>query len=139
RPGATVPGSPAASPVEVTRDGWLTTRPFTSDSTARPPRDRSSGANLWPIVVAALLLAWLGVLLECVYIGLWPISYDLTQGSDFSYEYLLQYPQVWDWFRPMLTRFEGLFTTAATSLEQLTSLLSAFWIASFLLYFSAFL
>jgi hypothetical protein len=90
-------------------------------------------------VAGALALPWLGLLLEAAFLALWPISYDLTQGSDFSYEYLLQYEQVWDWFRPILQRFEALFPTAAVSLEQLTTLLSIFWIASFLLYFTAFL
>jgi hypothetical protein len=90
-------------------------------------------------VARLLALFWLGILLEATFIGLWPLSYDLTQGRDFSYEYLLQYPQVWELFRPALERFESLFPSAAISLEQLTTMLSIFWIASFLVYFTAFL
>jgi hypothetical protein len=90
-------------------------------------------------LIAGLALVSLGLFLEATFVALWPISYDLTQGSDFSYEYLVQYPQVWDWFRPVLDRFESLFPTAATSLDQLTTLLSIFWIVSFVLYGAAFL
>src|SRR5688572_21960945 len=72
-------------------------------------------------VATVIAILWLGLVLEAIYIALWPLSYDLTQGSDFSYEYLVQYPQVWEWFRPLLARFEELFPTAATSLEQLTT------------------
>jgi hypothetical protein len=91
------------------------------------------------VVIVGLLLIWLGLLLEACFIALWPLSYDLTQGADFSYEYLLQYPDVWEWFRPLFERFGALFPDAATSLEQLTTMLSIFWVASFLVYFSAFL
>ena len=72
------------------------------------------------------------MLLAALFLSLWPISYDLTQGADFSYEYLVQYQPIWDWFRPILERFESLFPGAASSLEQLTTMLSIFWIASFL-------
>ena len=89
-------------------------------------------------LVGALALPGLGLLLAAVFLGLWPISYDLTQGTDFSYEYLVEYQPVWDWFRPILERFETLFPGAASSLEQLTTMLSIFWIASFLVYFAAF-
>ena len=90
-------------------------------------------------MLRALGVAWLGALLAGTFVALWPISYDLTQGSDFSYEYLVQYEPVWEWFRPIFLRFEALFPTAATSLEQLTTMLTIFWIASFAIYFSAFL
>lgn len=84
-------------------------------------------------------MPWLGLLLEAIFIALWPVSYDLTQGPDFSFEYLLQYQQVWELFRPIFERFEALFPTAAASLEHLTTMLSIFWVASFLVYFTAFL
>jgi alpha-1,6-mannosyltransferase len=85
------------------------------------------------------LLVGLGLLLELVLLGLWPLSYDLTQGADFSFEYLLQYRDVWEFFRPILERFEALFPQAATSLELLTALLTLFWLAAFGLYAAAFL
>jgi hypothetical protein len=102
-----------------------------------------SACPRWPSVCsrrapALALLLGLGLLFEACILGLWPISYDLTQGNDFSYEFLQQYQVVWDWFRPILQRFEALFPTAATSIEQLTVLLSAFWVSSFAVYLAAF-
>lgn len=97
-----------------------------------------SNAGAHDVVARVLLLLVCGLAFEVVALGLWPVSYDLTQGPDFSYEYLLQYPQVWDIFRPILQRFEQVFPTAATSLELLTALLSLFWVASFLIYLGAF-
>jgi hypothetical protein len=91
------------------------------------------------VALGTLLLVTLGALLELVLLALWPLSYDLTQGADFSYEYLLQYRQVWEFFRPILERFEARFPTAATSLEQLTTMLTLFWVAAFGLYTAAFL
>src|SRR5215208_1651168 len=112
-----------ADPARLTRDP----RP---ESNVRSARDRVRGY---------VVLIWLAILFGLVLFGLWPVSYDLTQGSDFSYEYLVQYRGVWDWFRPIFERFEASFPGAAASLVQLTVLLSLFWIASFVLYFGAFL
>jgi hypothetical protein len=95
------------------------------------------GSRLNKLAVG-LALACLGILLEATFVVLWPISYDLTQGPDFSYEYLVQYQPVWHWFRPLLERFEARFPTAAASLDQLTTMLSVFWIASFTFYMAAF-
>jgi hypothetical protein len=78
------------------------------------------------------------LLLEIAFIGLWPVSYDLTHGADFSHEYLLQYEQVWNVFRPVFETFDRLHPDASTSLEQLTALLTMFWIASFAIYLVAF-
>jgi hypothetical protein len=85
-----------------------------------------------------LLLGCLGSALVATYVAVWPVSFDLTQAPEFSYEYLVQYQPIWEFFRPILQRFEELFPTAASSLEQLTLMLSLFWIGSFLLYFLAF-
>ena len=85
------------------------------------------------------MLLGLGLLLEGLALALWPLSYDLTQGADFSHKYLLQYTRVWEFFRPILERFEELFPTAASSLEQLTIMLTLFWVASFGAYLAAFL
>lgn len=91
------------------------------------------------LILGGFVLVWLGLLLEAGFVGLWPLSYDLTQGVDFSYEYLLQYQQVWEFFRPIFERFEATFPTAATSLDQLTGLQTAFWLATFAVYITAFL
>jgi hypothetical protein len=102
-------------------------------------RWRLSGALARQVLLAVVLLG-LAVAGELVYLGLWPVSYDLTQGPDFSHEYLLQYTWIWEeLFRPIFLWFEQTFPTAATSLEQLTTLLSLFWLVSFGLYFVAFL
>src|SRR5215211_7616267 len=42
------------------------------------------------VVLGQVALLWLGLLLLGLILSLWPISYDLTQGTDFSYEYLVQ-------------------------------------------------
>jgi hypothetical protein len=111
-------------------DAARLSRDPSTESSVRSPRDRLRGY---------VLLVWLAVLFSLVLLGLWPVSYDLTQGSDFSYEYLVQYRNVWDWFRPIFEGFEASFPGAAASLVQLTVLLSLFWVATFALYIGAFL
>ena len=51
-----------------------------------------------------LLLGCLGSALVATYVAVWPVSFDLTQAPEFSYEYLVQYRIVWDWFRPIFER-----------------------------------
>ena len=116
----------AAGPPETSRPSSPNSRPLTPNARLRS-------------IVGLLVVAWLGVLLEGVFLFLWPLSYDLTQGVDFSYEYLLQYQQIWEFFRPLLEQFEATFPTAATSLDQLTWLLTVFWVAGFAIYLTGFL
>src|SRR5439155_5520183 len=99
--------------------------PVLSGAPNRRPEtgDLRQGTRRRAVLVGALVLSGLGVLLAALFLSLWPISYDLTQGADFSYEYLVQYQPIWDWFRPILERFESLFPGAASSLEQLTTML----------------
>ena len=75
--------------------------PAASPPVGRPAKLQAPTSRL-RIVAGLFVLLWLGVLLEGLFVALWPISYDLTQGVDFSYEYLLQYQDVWEWFRPLL-------------------------------------
>src|SRR4051812_42068494 len=82
----------------------------------RDPRPQSNVRSSRDRLRGYILLAVLAVLFGLVLLGLWPVSYDLTQGSDFSYEYLVQYREVWEWFRPIFERFEATFPDAATSL-----------------------
>ena len=89
----------------------------------------------WLRLVGLLLVA---ALAELVYVGFWPISYYLTQGPDFTYEYLLQYPVVWERLLPLLLRFEATWPEAPRSLEFMVDALLRAFVASFLLYTAAF-
>ena len=89
----------------------------------------------WIRLVGLLLVA---VLAELVYVGFWPISYYLTQGPDFSYEYLLEYPAVWERLLPLLVRFEATWPEPPRSLEFMTDTLKWAFVAAFVLYLAAF-
>ena len=97
-----------------------------------PPPSSRTGSSL-----GAACLTLLGIAFWLLLAASWPVTFDLTQGPDFSQEYLIQYGLVWDWFRPLLYQFEELFPTAATSLEALTTMLTIWWIVAFSLYLGA--
>jgi len=78
--------------------------------------------------LAALVLV--AVATQLVYVGIWPLSYYLTQAPDFTYEYLVQYQVVWQRLMPLLDRFEGIFPGGSQSLDVLVeTLMRAFAIA----------
>ncbi|HYU18249.1 MAG TPA: hypothetical protein VEQ11_06090 [Chloroflexota bacterium] len=76
---------------------------------------------------------------ELVYASFWPISYYLTQASDYTYEYLTEYPAVWERLLPMLVRFEATWPGGSQSLEFLVDALMRLFIGAFCLYLVAFL
>ena len=112
------------------------------DECVAPAGDRGAAGYdrktvLWPwLRLAGLLLV--AVLAELVYVGYWPISYYLTQAPDFTYEYLLQYPAIWERLLPLLLRFEATWPQAPRSLEFMVDALLRVFTASFLLYAAAF-
>ncbi len=88
----------------------------------------------WMRLGGVMLLAALS---ELLYVGYWPISYYLTQGPDFTYEYLLQYRPVWDRLLPLLLRLEATWPDAPRSLEFMVDALTRAFAASFALYLAA--
>ncbi|MCC7106810.1 MAG: DUF2029 domain-containing protein [Chloroflexi bacterium] len=111
----------------------------TSGARGATPRQAIGPAWRLPPCLALALLLLLAVCLEAAAYAVWPVTFDLTQGADFSQEYLIQYGQAWDLFRPLLYQFEAWFPTAATSLEQLTTMFTLWWVLSFAVYLLAFL
>jgi alpha-1,6-mannosyltransferase len=89
----------------------------------------------WLRLAGVLLLAGLS---ELVYVGFWPISYYLTQATDFSYEYLVRYPAIWDRLQLLVTRLETLWPAGPRSLDFLVDSLMALFVAAFCLYLLAF-
>jgi alpha-1,6-mannosyltransferase len=65
------------------------------------------------------LLCGVGLALELVYLGLWPIGYLLTQTPDFTNEYVRQYPWVWERTAALLATAEQLFGLGAGELAPL--------------------
>ena len=96
-----------------------------------------AGEIPWPwIRLGALLL--IALLSQLVYVGLWPISYYLTQAPDYTYEYLVQYPLVWERVLNLLLRLEAAWPEAPRSLEFMVDALMRVFVLAFCLYFAAF-
>jgi len=101
------------------------------------PRQAASSDRFWPWVRLALLLV-IAVATEVVYVCVWPLSYLLTQAVDYTYEYLVEYPDVWERLVRMLVRFEAIWPGATSSLDVLIDTLVRLFIAAFVLYLGAF-
>lgn len=91
-----------------------------------------------PWVRLVLLLA-VAMLTQIVYVFIWPLSYFMTQASDFTYEYLVQYPAAWQRLQILLARFEALWPGQSRSLEFLVDALMQAFIGAFVLYLAAIL
>lgn len=95
------------------------------------------------ILRAALPWARLAILLviaalsQVIYVFIWPLSFFMTQAREYTYEYLLQYPEVWDRMSLMLVRFERFWPGASASLDFLVDALIQAFIGAFLLYLIA--
>lgn len=102
------------------------------------PRRRSSLRVVLPWARLALL-AVVAVLTQTIYVLVWPLSYFMTQAPDYTYEYLVQYPWVWERLLILLARFEQLWPGASQSLDFLIDSLMQVFIGSFALYIVAIL
>jgi hypothetical protein len=99
------------------------------------PRPVLRSAAPWLRLAALLLVA---ALTELVYVGFWPVSYYLSQGPEFTFEYLSQYPAVWERLLPLLARLEAVAPEAPRSVELLVGLLVRLFVGAFGLYLVAF-
>ncbi len=71
----------------------IATRPDrVSASPAPPPPRRPPG---WRYLPGYLLFALAGLVLEIGWVMVWTLSYHLTHGNDFTYDYLVDYDVVW--------------------------------------------
>ncbi|MFN8637705.1 MAG: hypothetical protein U0893_27955 [Chloroflexota bacterium] len=103
--------------------------------------ERRPRSALWatlPWLRLVLLLALAG-LTEIVYVFIWPLSYFMTQATDYTYEYLVEYPAVWERLLVLLTRFEQFWPGASRSLDFLVDALMQAFIGAFVLYIVAIL
>ncbi|HZO29539.1 MAG TPA: hypothetical protein VFH48_26490 [Chloroflexota bacterium] len=95
------------------------------------------------ILRAALPWARLAILLviaalsQVIYVFIWPLSFFMTQAREYTYEYLLQYPEAWDRMSLMLVRSERFWPGASGSLDFLVDALMQAFIGAFLLYLIA--
>jgi hypothetical protein len=87
--------------------------------------------------VRLLLLLIVAALTQVIYVFAWPLSYYMTQAQEFTYEYLLQYPEAWERLALLLTRFERLWPGAHSSLDFLVDALMQMFIGAFILYLIA--
>jgi alpha-1,6-mannosyltransferase len=74
----------ATRPVHVPRTG------------ARPRLPSERWRLLASILLRLLLLASAGALLQLAWLMIWPLSYRLTHGNDFTYNLLTQHPAIWE-------------------------------------------
>ena len=88
---------------------------------------------IWPWVRLLALLVVAGAS-EIVYVFLWPLSYLLTQAQDFTYEYLVQNPRIWERLVPMLARFDQTWPGSTRSLDFLVDALVRAFVVGFVLY-----
>jgi len=101
-----------------------------------PPRPRRALPWSWVRLVGLLLVA---VASELVYVAFWPLCYYLTQGVDYTYAYLVQYPAVWERLLPLLLRFEATWPEGARSLEFMVDAFMRTFVGAFVLYLLGFL
>jgi hypothetical protein len=105
-----------------------------SASAASPRRVRS----VLPWVRLALLLV-VACLTQLIYVFIWPLSYFMTQATDFTVEYLTQYPEVWQRLQILLARFDRWWPGQSASLGFLVDALMQAFIGAFILYIVAIL
>lgn len=93
-------------------------------------------SGVLPWIRVALLLC-VALLTQVIYVFVWPLSYFMTQASDYTYEYLVQYPWVWERLQVLLARFEQFWPGASQSLDFLVDALMQAFIGAFILYLAA--
>ncbi|MFN8524861.1 MAG: hypothetical protein U0821_17335 [Chloroflexota bacterium] len=89
----------------------------------------------WARLVALMAVAGAT---ELVYVALWPLSYLLTQGLDFTTEYVTQYPWVWARHQELRAIFDLLWPAASQELGPAVDLLMGLFGAAFVLYLAGF-
>jgi alpha-1,6-mannosyltransferase len=111
-------------------------RPAEPAAPPAPARPRArADAGAWLRLAALVLVAGLT---QLGYVGFWPMSYYLTQAPEFTYEYLVRYPWVWERLVPLLARFETWFPAGAQSLPFMIDALVRLFLIQFGLYLVAF-
>jgi hypothetical protein len=118
-----------------------------AEITATALPDRPAPVRPKPFVPLRSALPWLRLVLllavamlsQIVYVFIWPLSYFMTQATEFTYEYLVQYPEAWQRLLVLLARFEELWPGASRSLDFLVDALMQAFIAAFVLYLVAIL
>jgi alpha-1,6-mannosyltransferase len=83
--------------------------------------------RLATVTIAALLT-------QVIYVFIWPLSYFMTQATEYTFDYLSQYPEAWERLSVMLMRFEGFWPGASRNLEFLVDALMQAFIGTFVLY-----
>jgi hypothetical protein len=127
----TVITEPEARP--RTEDAPEAPRPRPEQAARRSP-GRFRAVLPWARLMAVLVVAALS---QVIYVFIWPLSYFMTQAHEYTYEYLVRYPDAWERLSRMLTRFEQLWPGASGSLEFLVDALMQAFIGVFVLYLIA--
>lgn len=126
--------------MRATSELGTTAAPRLSDAVGDAAGQRSvtrpSGAAWAWVRLAGLLLV--AAAAQLVYVAFWPLSYYLTQAPDFTYEFLVQYPAVWERLLPLLAHLEAWLPGSARSLDLLVNMLMGAFVAAFVLYLLAF-
>jgi hypothetical protein len=108
------------------------------DAEPRPTPSPAAPDRVWAWVRLGLV-ALLAAASELLYAAVWPLSYYLTQATSFTYEYLLEYPWVWERMAPALALLEANWPNGIPTLAPLGDSLSWFFLAAFAVYMAAFL
>ncbi len=83
------------------------------------------------------LLVIAGLLTELAYVVLWVPGHRLSHGQSFTYEYMLQHPQVWDYLYPLFQKFDLLRPGLREEWDFLVFLVLAIFLVAFGAYFAA--
>lgn len=83
------------------------------------------------------LLVIAGLLMELAYVVLWVPGHRLSHGQSFTYEYMLQHPQVWDYLYSLFQRFDLLRPGLREDWDFLVFLVLAVFLVAFGAYFLA--
>src|SRR5919202_627139 len=60
------------------------------------PAENPGGLAFFARVRGLFLLACAGAVMQIGWVMLWPLSYRLTHGNDFTYTYLVNNPAIWE-------------------------------------------
>ncbi len=85
----------------------------------------------WLRLAALVLVA---AATQIIYVFIWPLSYFMTQATDYTYEYLVQYPAAWERTQVLLARFEAFWPGQSRSLDFLVDAMMQAFIGAFVLY-----
>lgn len=105
------------------------------------PAPKRQGGSLraalpWVRLAALLVIA---AATQLIYVFIWPLSYFMTQATDYTYEFLVQYPAAWERLVVLLARFEQFWPGQSRSLDFLIDALMQAFIGTFVLYIAVIL